>query len=187
MLEFDNYLYYISFLLYSPGCSSLDGFFYEQGPFEIDTSDYTKLKQREYRWNTVANMIFLEAPVGVGFSYSDTDDYRCNDDRTATESRAALEDFFQKFPELKKNKFFLTGMCFLLSYISGLSCPYFDIILISICNFLFAGESYGGIYVPTLAEAIVQGQLDSTYTGAKLNGIAVGNGCSGSGIGICGR
>ena len=48
------------------------------------------------------------------------------------------------------------------------------------------GESYGGIYVPTLAEEIVKGQLDTTYTGAPLTGIAVGNGCSGSEIGICG-
>ncbi|RYH25297.1 hypothetical protein EON65_15590 [archaeon] len=32
-----------------PGCSSLDGFVYEQGPFEI-TSDGTKLSPREYRW-----------------------------------------------------------------------------------------------------------------------------------------
>ena len=94
-----------------PGCSSLDGFFYEQGPFVIDPSDYTKLTLRDYRWSQVSNVIFLEAPVGVGFSYSTENDYKCNDDRTAAESRAALENFFnEKFPELKKNKFFITGL-----------------------------------------------------------------------------
>ena len=42
---------------------------------------------------------------------------------------------------------------------------------------------YAGVYVPTLAEAIVD--KGAAYTGAPLKGIAVGNGCSGSEIGIC--
>jgi len=139
-----------------PGCSSLDGFFYEHGPFEVDRSDYTKLVEREFRWNTLVNMLYIEAPVGVGFSYSIDRDYKCDDDRTATENRAAVEDFFSKFPEYKENQFWITG------------------------------ESYAGVYVPTLAEAILHGEKDGTYTGAKLNGIAVGNGCSGTEVGICG-
>lgn len=32
-----------------PGCSSLDGFIYEHGPFEV-ASDYKTLTLREYRW-----------------------------------------------------------------------------------------------------------------------------------------
>lgn len=139
-----------------PGCSSLDGFFYEHGPFEVDVNDYSKLVEREYRWNKNVNMLYIESPVGVGFSYSDTNDYKCSDDRTANESRMAMEAFYGMFPEYKSNKFFITG------------------------------ESYGGIYVPTLAEAILNGELDGTYTGAHLNGIAVGNGCTGTEIGICG-
>jgi carboxypeptidase C (cathepsin A) len=139
-----------------PGCSSLDGFFYEHGPFEVDVNDYSKLVEREYRWNKNVNMLYVESPVGVGFSYSDTDDYKCTDDRTATENRKAIEAFYSMFPEYKTNKFYITG------------------------------ESYGGIYVPTLAEAILNGEQDGTYTGAHLNGIAVGNGCTGTEIGICG-
>lgn len=106
--------------------------------------------------NRLVNMVFLEAPVGVGFSYSDSKDYKLNDDRTAEENKAAIEAFFGLYPEFKKNQFFLTG------------------------------ESYAGVYVPTLAEAIVKAELAGTYTGAKLTGIAVGNGCSGSKVGICG-
>ncbi|CAE7624272.1 CTSA, partial [Symbiodinium microadriaticum] len=124
-----------------PGCSSLDGFFYEHGPFEVE-SDYKTLSLRPYRWNSIVNMLYIEAPVGVGFSYSDNNDYRCNDDRTATENRAAVEAFYAMFPEYKQNKFFITG------------------------------ESYAGVYVPTLAEAIVNGEKDDSYTGAKLTGIA---------------
>jgi serine carboxypeptidase-like clade 1 len=100
-------------------------------------------------------MVFIESPVGVGFSYSDANDYKCNDDRSATENIAAIEKFFEMYSELKENKLFLTG------------------------------ESYAGVYVPTLAEAIVKATIAGTYTGAPLTGIAVGNGCSGTEVGTC--
>jgi len=134
-----------------PGCSSLDGFFYEMGPFVINPDN--TLTQRPVRWNEKANMVYLEAPVGVGFSYSSTKDYANSDDRTAQENMEALELLFtQKFPEYKNNPFFITG------------------------------ESYAGVYVPTTAEAILQ---SSTYAGAAVSGILVGNGCSGTEVGIC--
>ena len=139
-----------------PGCSSLDGFIYEMGPFVVN--DDLTLTPREYRWNKQVNMLFIEAPVGVGFSYNDNANYKCNDERTAAENLAAVEKFFELFPAHNKQ-----GSSF----------------------FLF-GESYAGVYVPTLAEAIVKATLDGTYTGAPLKGIAVGNGCSGNELGICG-
>ena len=52
-----------------PGCSGLIGFLTEQGPFRPDESG--QLQMNEWRWNRIANMVFLEQPVGVGFSYSD--------------------------------------------------------------------------------------------------------------------
>lgn len=101
-------------------------------------------------------MLYIEAPVGVGFSYSSSRDYALDDDRTATENLGAIQAFYAKFPELIPNKFFITG------------------------------ESYAGVYVPTLAEAILQAEEAGTYVGAQLTGIAVGNGCSGTEVGICG-
>ena len=105
-------------------------------------------------------MIYIEAPVGVGFSYSSSEspvvDYQCSDDTAAEDNMAALKDFFSKFPEYKQNEFFLSG------------------------------ESYSGVYTPTLAEAIV---LDADWQLSDLpalKGIAVGNGCSGTEVGICG-
>jgi hypothetical protein len=137
-----------------PGCSSLDGFFYEHGPFQFDENG--KLIGREYRWNRIANMLYIEAPVGVGFSYHDDNDYANSDDRTAENNREALEAFYVKFPEYINNEFYITG------------------------------ESYAGIYVPTLAEAILDATDAGLYTGAALKGIAVGNGCTGLNRGICG-
>lgn len=140
-----------------PGCSSLDGLVYEHGPFRFDPTDPGKLVRFNFTWAKKSNMLYLEAPVGVGFSYSDNvADYNCTDDTTALDSLHAVEQFYHLFPELKPNGLFITG------------------------------ESYAGVYVPTLAEAIVLASKKGTYTGADLKGIAVGNGCTGTEIGVCG-
>ena len=58
-----------------PGCSGLLGFMTEQGPFR-PLADGT-LKLNQFAWNQKASMVFIEAPCGVGFSYSDNkDDYQ---------------------------------------------------------------------------------------------------------------
>ena len=96
--------------------------------------------------------------MGVGFTYSDDDeDYKNTDDTTMMDNLLAVEKFFELFPEQAEKDFYITG------------------------------ESYAGIYVPTLAEGILEKALNGTYTGAPLKGIAVGNGCTGNEVGICGR
>lgn len=142
-----------------PGCSSLDGFLYEHGPFRVAYSGGSSptLSRFNYSWSRLTTMVYVEAPCGVGFSHSTADDptadYQCTDDTAAEDNLAAVESLFAKFPEFRTRDLYLTG------------------------------ESYAGIYVPTLAEAILLKGED--YTGAPLKGIAVGNGCSGSEIGIC--
>ena len=68
-----------------------------------------KLSLRPYRWNRLSNMLFIEAPVGVGMSYSLDKNYDNNDDRTAIESKDALRNFFSLYPGLRTHRFFLTG------------------------------------------------------------------------------
>uniref|UniRef100_A0A673JBB4 Carboxypeptidase n=1 Tax=Sinocyclocheilus rhinocerous TaxID=307959 RepID=A0A673JBB4_9TELE len=124
-----------------PGCSSLDGLLTEHGPYLIQDDGLT-LEYNPYSWNKIANILYLESPAGVGFSYSDDKKYTTNDTEVATNNYLALKEFFRSFPEFSKNEFFLTG------------------------------ESYGGIYIPTLAEIVME---DSSI---NLQGIAVGNGLS---------
>ncbi|KAH9675303.1 serine carboxypeptidase-like 45 [Citrus sinensis] len=51
-----------------PGCSSIGaGAFCEHGPFKPSGDT---LLRNEYSWNKEANMLYLESPAGVGFSYS---------------------------------------------------------------------------------------------------------------------
>ncbi|MGH0129439.1 UNVERIFIED_CONTAM: hypothetical protein FKN15_002202 [Acipenser sinensis] len=62
-----------------PGCSSLDGFLFENGPFHVN-DDGATLYLNEFSWNKVANVLYLESPAGVGYSYSDDKNYQTNDD-----------------------------------------------------------------------------------------------------------
>ena len=127
-----------------PGCSGLLGFLTEQGPFR-PTEDGL-LEFNKWTWNQKANMVFIEQPVGVGFSYSDnSSDYRIGDDQTALDNVQVILQFISKFPEYSKTPIYLTA------------------------------ESYGGHYIPTWADAI----LDYNYANPKnlinLAGFAVGN------------
>ena len=49
-----------------PGCASELAIFYENGPFTIN-EDLT-LKKNEYSWNKNSNMLFVDQPVGTGYS-----------------------------------------------------------------------------------------------------------------------
>ncbi|KAM6979845.1 lysosomal protective protein-like [Aplochiton taeniatus] len=124
-----------------PGCSSLYGLLTEHGPFLIQ-DDGSTLEYNPYSWNMIANMLYLESPPGVGFSYSDDKKYTTNDTVVSMNNYLALKQFFTLFPEYSKNQLFLTG------------------------------ESYAGIYIPTLAERVME---DDSL---NLQGIAVGNGMS---------
>ena len=101
-----------------------------------------KILPNQWSWSKLANVVYLEAPCGVGFSYSPNDeDLVSGDNQTATDSLAALQELFDLFPEYKKNPFYVSG------------------------------ESYGGVYVPTLSLKIYQsGALP------QMAGFLVGNG-----------
>jgi carboxypeptidase C (cathepsin A) len=128
-----------------PGCSGLIGFLTEQGPFRPDLQG--NLKMNDWRWNKIANMVFLEQPVGVGFSYSDnSDDYKIGDSQAAKDNLQTILQFLIKFPQYSKVPLFITS------------------------------ESYGGHYMPTLAYQIVK-YNEQQADASKLNfkGFAVGN------------
>ena len=62
-----------------PGCSSMLGFMQENGPRVInDGEDY--LISNPDAWNTNANVIWLESPAGVGWSYATDGQTKTNDD-----------------------------------------------------------------------------------------------------------
>lgn len=93
--------------------------------------------------------MYLESPASVGFStYDGPHDLIYNDTTTAEDNLMALQLFFLKFPALKRSDFYITG------------------------------ESYAGIYVPTLANLILKHNQDSDLDRINLKGVMVGNGCT---------
>eukprot|EP00933_Yihiella_yeosuensis_P084265 TRINITY_DN9868_c3_g1_i1.p1 TRINITY_DN9868_c3_g1~~TRINITY_DN9868_c3_g1_i1.p1 ORF type:complete len:507 (+),score=112.85 TRINITY_DN9868_c3_g1_i1:128-1648(+) len=87
-----------------PGCSSLGGFWTELGPFFV-TKDHS-VKLNPYAWNKAANMIFVEQPAGVGFSYPAMD---TNDTITADDTYHALLDIFAELPQFAGRPFYVFG------------------------------------------------------------------------------
>jgi len=99
-----------------PGCSSLMGLFEEIGPFMPDSK--LKLVRNNLAWTKFANIVFVEQPIGVGFSYSkNPKDYVSNDTLAAKNNMAFLIEFFKVFPEFKHNKLYLTGESYAGHYI----------------------------------------------------------------------
>ncbi len=133
-----------------PGCSSLDGFLSEHGPFNLqDNGDTVKLTLNPYSWNKVSNVLYIESPVGVGYSYSANPsvDYQIfNDNQTALDLYQVLQNFFQSYPLFSKQDFYVSG------------------------------ESYAGRYVPVLSNLIHDKNQDPAAKKINLKGFLVGNG-----------
>ncbi|GLT86762.1 hypothetical protein SLE2022_048810 [Rubroshorea leprosula] len=126
-----------------PGCSSLGvGAFSENGPFKPSGPFLVK---NEYSWNKEANMLYLETPIGVGFSYStdSSSNESVNDMTTARDNLVFLQNWFIKFPHYRNRSLFITG------------------------------ESYAGHYVPQLAELMLE--FNKKEKLFNLKGIALGN------------
>ncbi|TMW60643.1 hypothetical protein Poli38472_000685 [Pythium oligandrum] len=104
------------------------------------------LRVNEYAWNNNANFLCIESPVGVGFSYNISGVYESDDLKQADELYGALQQFYVKFPWLREN------------------------------DFIISGESYGGVYVPTTAKRIVEGNLAGEEPKINLKKFVVGNG-----------
>lgn len=114
-------------------------------------TDGATLRTNPYSWNKNASILTLEAPAGVGYSYATDNNIATGDDQTASENWEALVAFFNEFPQYKGNDFYVTG------------------------------ESYGGIYVPTLVQTILDRQSQSHI---NIKGLAIGNGCVSANEGV---
>lgn len=80
-----------------PGCSSEDGALMEIGPYRLKNDHM--LEYNNGSWNEFANIMFVDNPVGTGFSYVNTDSYLHDLDDMATQFVTFLEKWFALFPE----------------------------------------------------------------------------------------
>ncbi|KAF7849678.1 hypothetical protein BT93_L0406 [Corymbia citriodora subsp. variegata] len=133
-----------------PGCSALSGLLFEIGPFTFDYKTSTRsrptLKLNDYSWTKVANIIFLDQPVGTGFSYANSwEGYNINDYISTTESYEFLRKWLKLHPQFQSNPLYI------------------------------AGDSYSGIIVPMLTLEVDKGNEAGLEPRMNLEGYVLGN------------
>lgn len=73
----------------------------EIGPYRLE--DENNLRLNNGSWHEFANLLFVDSPVGTGFSYVDTDSFVTELDQMADQFIRFLEKFFQLFPEYERD------------------------------------------------------------------------------------
>ncbi|KAF4455519.1 carboxypeptidase d [Fusarium albosuccineum] len=127
-----------------PGCSSEDGAMMEIGPFRLKDKD--QLVYNNGSWNEFANLLFVDNPVGTGFSLVDTNKYISELDDMADQFVEFLEKWFALFPQYDRDDIYI------------------------------AGESYAGQHIPYIAKAILDRNKKKPGAAWSLKGLLIGNG-----------
>ncbi|KXN88358.1 Carboxypeptidase cpdS [Leucoagaricus sp. SymC.cos] len=134
-----------------PGCSSLEGLSQENGPFSWSWGQ-AKPTQNEFSWTNLSSVLWVEQPVGTGFSQG-TPNIR-NEDDLAEQLVGFLQQFLEVFSEMKGKKFYLSGESYAGTYV-----PY-------IANYIYGHPKaldldLQGIWIgdPVLSWDVVQEQI----------------------------
>ncbi|KAF3446535.1 hypothetical protein FNV43_RR11715 [Rhamnella rubrinervis] len=133
-----------------PGCSAWSGLVFEIGPLNYKIEQYNgsvpTLILNPFSWTKVSSIIFVDSPVGTGFSYG----------RTPTASQSG--DFKQVHHLLQ----FLRK--WLIDHPEFITNPVY-----------VAGDSYSGITVPILVQQILNENEGGTIPSINLQGYILGN------------
>jgi vitellogenic carboxypeptidase-like protein len=91
-----------------PGASSMFGLFTEIGPFNINAN--MSVEPRALSWNQNYHLLIIDNPLGTGFSFTDSAAAMATNQTTVGHDLyLALSQFFELFPTLRKNDFYVTG------------------------------------------------------------------------------
>ncbi|CAK9148561.1 unnamed protein product [Ilex paraguariensis] len=133
-----------------PGCSALRAFFYEIGPFtfnyENSGGNQPTMELNPYSWTKIANIIFIDQPVGTGFSYANTSEaYLSSDTISATQTYEFLRKWLVDHPKFLNNPLYICGI------------------------------SYIGMVVPIIVEEIYNGNEAGNEPQMNIKGYMLGN------------
>jgi carboxypeptidase C (cathepsin A) len=106
-----------------PGCSGLLGLFTEMGPWRAVGN--RSLIRNPAAWTKEASFVFLEQPVGVGFSYTSSS-VKYSDYLAYTDNLQIIKKFFEKFPERANNTFYISSESYGGHYIPQLALSIFN-------------------------------------------------------------
>ncbi|XP_059453626.1 serine carboxypeptidase-like 18 isoform X2 [Corylus avellana] len=132
-----------------PGCSGLDSLMFETGPLAFKIGDYNgslpTLHDNPWAWTQGLNIIYLDAPVGTGFSYSESyNGYIMDDYKHVAQVYEFLQKWLREYPQFLKNDLYVVG------------------------------ESYGCLIVPMVVQKIVIGNEAGSVPMINLKGYVIG-------------
>ncbi|XP_038213517.1 venom serine carboxypeptidase-like [Zerene cesonia] len=127
-----------------PGGSSLFGLFTENGPLIAKKNGFAV---RKYHWAIENNLIFIDNPVGTGFSFTKDKNGYCKDETCIAKGlHSCLQQFFTLFPNLRNNNFYITGESYAGKYIPSLGLYIHDQNMISKDKINLKGMALGNAY-----------------------------------------
>lgn len=79
----------------------MDGALMEVGPYRL--KDNHTLEYNEGSWDEFTNLLFVDQPVGTGFSFANTNSYLHELDEMAVQFVTFMEKWFAIFPEYERD------------------------------------------------------------------------------------
>ncbi|EGR32735.1 serine carboxypeptidase family protein, putative [Ichthyophthirius multifiliis] len=102
-----------------PGCSSVTALFAENGPYKI--RDDLNLTKNPYSWNEHSNIVYVDQPVGTGFSKAGLNEFVVDENGVAADFFQFLQDFYTLFPQYAGREMFVTGESYAGHYIPAIT------------------------------------------------------------------
>lgn len=130
-----------------PGCSSFEGLLQENGPF---IWQYGTLKPvpNPWAWNRLTNVVWVEQPIGTGFSRGKVT--ATSEEDVAAQFLGFWKNFIDTF-SLQGYKVYIAGESY-----AGLYCPYIASAMLDADNTDYYNVSGMLIYDPVLGDDVVQ-------------------------------
>jgi carboxypeptidase D len=105
-----------------PGCSSLEGFLQENGPFLWNYGTF-RPTENPWGWNLLTNMLWVEQPVGTGFSHGRPFDF--SEREVAMSFLGFFKNFIDNF-DLHGKNIYLTGESYAGYYVPYIAEAMFE-------------------------------------------------------------
>jgi carboxypeptidase D len=105
-----------------PGCSSLEGFFQENGKF-VWREGQEKPSINQYAWTNLTNMLWVEQPVGTGYTQGDIT--AVSEEETALDFLGFFKNFQRTFG-IKEYEIYVTGESYAGRYVPYISAAMLD-------------------------------------------------------------
>ena len=103
-----------------PGCASEVALFYENGPYQFTSATDSTIKSNPNSWNTFANLLYVDQPIGTGFSKGGVHDVK-SEKGVAEDMATMLKGFLEQNPEYKGRDFFITGESYAGHYVPAIA------------------------------------------------------------------